>query len=63
MDTLVSLFPMLASKDLATLFLSITLAAIVFFYFIHLLRKEETTANADADKSALDARPPVRREA
>lgn len=63
MDTLVSLFPILALKDLPALFLSITLAAVVFFYFIHLLRKEETSAKDEADKSALDVRTRVRREA
>jgi hypothetical protein len=63
MDALVSLFPILASTDLSALFLSITLAAVVFFYFIHLLRKEEGSAKADADESTLNIRPAVRREA
>ena len=63
MDALVSLFPILASQDLLALCLSITLAASVFFYFIHLLRKEEDSAQTAADDSAIDVHAPVRRQA
>lgn len=63
MDTLVSLFPVLASQDLLALCLSITLAAVVFFYFIHLLRKEEDSVQSVADDSAIEVHASVRRQA
>ncbi|QAU35472.1 hypothetical protein [Janthinobacterium sp. 17J80-10] len=63
MDALASLFPIFVSKDLLFLLVSITLAAIVFFFFIHLLRKEENATQSDREKPAVDVRVKVRQQA
>ena len=63
MDALASLFSILASKDLLFPLVSLAFAAVVFFYFIHLLRKEETNAQVDAEKAIVDVRTPMQRQA
>jgi len=47
MDALTKLFPALVSVEFMQVLTSMALAALVFFYFIHLLRKEEVAAQAD----------------
>ncbi|RJG01976.1 hypothetical protein [Noviherbaspirillum sedimenti] len=63
MDAVISFFPFLASPEVTQTLVSIALAAVVFFYFVHLLRKEETSALVDEEKGAADVCPNMRHQA
>ncbi|HCY63431.1 MAG TPA: hypothetical protein DHV59_11505 [Oxalobacteraceae bacterium] len=54
MDTLAKLFPVADSAGLLQTFISIALAAVVFFYFVSLLRKEEMLEQEDEAKISAD---------
>lgn len=54
MDTLAKLFPISDAAGFLQTFISIALAAVVFFYFVSLLRKEEMPEQEDDAKIAAD---------
>jgi phosphotransferase system glucose/maltose/N-acetylglucosamine-specific IIC component len=62
MDALAKLFPFLGSTELMQTLISIAVAAIVFFYSVFLLRKEELDEQADKE-SASDIGGEMRRQA
>lgn len=55
MNALANLFPGLSLSGDVQAPVAIAIAAIVFFYFVHLLRKEENTPHAKVDSPATDA--------
>ncbi len=63
MNDLANLFPMFFSLSESQAPVSIAVAAIVFFYFVYLLRKEENMAQAETEKPATDARTEKRQQA
>lgn len=54
MDALAKLFAFSDSAGLLPTCISIGLAAVVFFYFVNLLRKEEMPEQEDKEKNAAD---------
>lgn len=54
MDALTKLFSLLGSTELLQTVMSIAGAAIVFFYSVYLLRKEEMAEQEDAEHAAAD---------
>ena len=55
MDHLSSMFPLLFSTEFLQALVSIALATVVFFYFVHLLRKEEDAGQTDAERITPEA--------
>lgn len=49
MDALAKLFPHIGSTELWQTLISIVVAAVVFFYSVYLLRKEELAEEAEAE--------------
>lgn len=54
MDALAKLFPHIGSTELLQTLISIVVAAVVFFYSVYLLRKEEIAEQAEAENVGAD---------
>lgn len=56
MDALATLFSSIGSTELLQTLTSIIVAAVVFFYSVYLLRKEEMAEQDEADEVRADIR-------
>lgn len=56
MDALATLFSNIGSTELLQTLTSIVVAAVVFFYSVYLLRKEEMAEQDEADEVRADIR-------
>ena len=63
MDAVANLFALSDSPEFLMTMLSIALAAVVFFYFVHRLRQEETLEHPNEDQVVAEAGAKMHRHA